>query len=286
MTIAFWKPPCNIKGYVGVTANLALLSSAINFDRRVSCILLENGYSPLNLGSVFMNRYGISAAAENTVYDKRGIEIIMQRILNGERINKETILSASMQVYFKDFIYIPQSRILNSEIFDERFSRTYRELYKSLNKYFYYTFTDIQRFGGTTSQIVISSADIVVVNLLQNREMYRTFVTNYLSSIGNKAFFLICRYRAESDFDIVHALRMKGIPMSRIAFVPYSIEFEEAAQMSSIVHFVNNNYVRSKTRNNIYFMREIRSAVTKLVFFSEMIRSLKNDETDPEIEFL
>ena len=241
MKISFWS---HVRGLTGVTTNLACVSALMAIGRMGKTVVLENHYSTNSIGDLILVPEQIDHLHEHGEYYSRyGIEYILKRLYSGERGDK-LVHNSSIPLFFSSMFYIPQGKIVNREVFEYEFNLVQKELFQALEQLSDYVFVDTEANQNLSSSVILSEADLVVVNLDQNIIHLKEFFTNY-ASIREKAVYLIGNYQPESEWDISRICQEFHIPKDRIGVIPFNMEMAESMAQVRLMQFLNRNYYKA-----------------------------------------
>ena len=260
MKIVFWS---NIRKKGGVTTNLACMAgvSAISGMRRL--VLLENHYNMNNLSNMLLSQEKLSLLREQgQYYNKYGIEYLLKRLYNGE-VSDALIHKASLPLLYSSIYYLPQSYIVNKEVFDYEFELVRGKLFECLESFSEWIFVDAQSTGNASTVAMLQEADLLVVNLNQNPESWDSFFENY-ESLNEKAVFLIGQYQQDMAMNMLQLRRKYHIDSNRIGAVPLNIDLDLAIQEGRLLQFLNHNFWYSSRSENTYFIRELKQSASMI----------------------
>ncbi len=254
--IAFWS---NIRGKSGVTTNMVCIATLTSIAGAGRAVLLENHYSINSISDIVLAREQIEQLKENgRYYNRDGIEYVLKGIYSGKN-GEDLIRHAALPLLYTNIYYLPQSYIVNKEVFNYEFSLVYKELFYNLELFSDNVFIDTERNENLSSNTILYEADMVVVNLLQDKASLREFFDNY-SSIQEKAVYLIGSYQPELLFNYRRICYEYHIPKDKIGIIPYNIELLESMSQGRVVQFLNRNYEKASCRENEYFMRHCKKS--------------------------
>ncbi|MHB8129839.1 MAG: hypothetical protein ACYDEX_12650 [Mobilitalea sp.] len=268
MKIAFWS---NANEKCGVSANLAAISVASVIRYPYSIITMENRLCNNNLGKAFLgNDHGklINEVGTN-YYDGGGIEGLMRKIYRGD------YHSDSLQPYLKEIIqkhlyYIPQTRVIHSEIFDYEFDRCIHPLFVMMEKYADICFIDTASHRNLSTKTILQEADLIVVNLCQKQIILEDFFLNY-SSLISKAVFIISNYDCHSFINSKRISKMYEVPWESITVIPENEMYQNAFSKGTIVEFISSNYNCDKEDPNYIFIQSIKKAAYTVIKRAELM---------------
>ncbi|MCD7825999.1 MAG: hypothetical protein LUH14_08570 [Clostridiaceae bacterium] len=251
MKISFWS---NVRHAAGVTANMACISVLISLGRMGRSVLLENHYSVNGIGDILLASEKIGRLRECGEYlNHYGIEYVLKRLYSGEAGDK-LLHQAVIPLFFSSLNYLPQGRIVNKEVFNYEFSLVQEELFLLLESASDYVFIDTEPNQNLSSSLILSEADLIVVNLDQNPVHLKDFFSNY-DSIQEKAVYLIGRYRPEAFWNISRICKEYHIARNKIGVIPYNMEMEESMLQGHLLQFLNRNYYKAADQESDYLLR-------------------------------
>jgi len=275
LKIAFWS---NAHEKCGVTANLAAISVASVIRYPYTIITLENRLCHNNLGRAYLGTSCVNTIHEvgSNYYDGGGMEGLLRRIYRGD-FHTNIIPSYRREIIPGHLSYIPQSRIIHSEIFDYEFNHEINTLLQLLEEYSDISFIDTACRSNLSSKTILEEADLIVVNLCQNSTLLEDFFLNY-SSLISKAVFLIGNY---SNHFVINSRRISNtydIPIENITVIPFSDMYRNAFLNGSIVEFISSNYVCDKNNPNYLFIQSVKKAVYMIINRAEQMINIKGKE--------
>lgn len=257
MKIAFWsneyEKSCAYHNFTAVS-----IASVMSYPYTIT--VLENYLERDNLGRAFFayNDRMYTRYEGTGFYEGGGIEGLLRRIYRGD------IYPSLLQGYLKEVIpkhlyYIPQSGIINCELFDY-------EMYNSINELLYIIEknTDIccintVQQNHLSSKAILQEADLIVINLYQNSDYLEDFFNNYYSLLS-KAVFIIGNYSPKSIMSCKKVSRTYDIPIEDISPIPYNEYFNVACSYGGAKEFLNSYYFCTKESPHYFFIQGIRRA--------------------------
>ena len=256
LKIAFWS---NSRGRGGVTTNMVCISALTSIAGAGKTILLENHYSCNSIASIILPGEQVERLKESgRYYNREGIEYVLKGLYSGGR-GDELLHHAAMPLLYTSMYYLPQSYIINKEVFNYEFNLVYKELFYNLELFSDYVFIDTERNENLSSNAILTEADLVVVNLVQDKIALREFFDNY-PSIQEKAVYLIGAYQPELLFNYRRICYEYHIPREKIGIIPYNLELSESMSDGRILQFLNRNYEKASGKENDYFMRHCKKS--------------------------
>ena len=262
MKIAFWS---NANERCGVTENLAAISVAAVIRYPYSVVTMENRLCSSNLGKAFMRRPTMDLFYEvgTNYYDGGGMEGLMRRIYRGDS------QPGMMQSYLKEVIknhlyYIPQSRVIHSEIFEYEFNHFIYQLLHMIEEFADLTFIHTASHNNLSTKTILEESDLIVINLCQNQSILEDFFLNY-SSLIPKAIFVINNYDLHTRLSVKKISSMYEIPLESMIIIPKNEAFQEAFAYGEVTEFISHNYSCTKDNLNYYFIQSIKRATCLII---------------------
>lgn len=262
MKVAFWS---NSSGRAGTTGNMACISIICSLLKRKS-ILFENHFSLSGLEQVLVNRKRSPVALlreEFSFYDPVGIDGLLRRI-HSNHTYEQLMEDVSMKFLDNELYYIPRNSSINPEYFEYELNQVIKPLMDYLNKLFELVFIDTAANDTLSTKTILEEADLVVVNLCQNKAILEHFFTNY-SSIIDKSIILIGSYQEESKFRLKNIRRRYQITEEQVAIMPFNMEFADAMNNGNLVEFIMRNFSCQKQDENYLFISQAKRAADMIL---------------------
>jgi hypothetical protein len=292
LKIAFWS---NCGEKCNVSSNLAAISVASVIRYPYSVVLVENRLNNHNLGKAFTGNSirRLREDASTNYYDGDGIEGLLRKIYrnngciaadhnivvnssiatNGSIATNNRIIKndsyAVLRPYLKEIInrhlyYIPQGHILHNEIFEYEFNHCFQPLLQLLKGNFNICMLHAASQKNLSTKTILQEADLIVVNLNQNKYYLEDFFDNYSSMIP-KAVFIISNYDSEALLSRARISWEYRIPLENILAIPDNVSYQNAYHCSSVIEFIYHNYSCPKTNPNYTFIQAIKKAAFQII---------------------
>lgn len=276
MKIAFWS---NVRKTGGVSTNLVCMAAVMAIAGMGRSVMLENHYNVNNLGGMLLAPEKTAMLRESGQYfNKYGIEYILKRLYTGEP-GELLLRKASIPLLYSSLYYLPQSYIVNKEVFNYEFDLVHRDLFQCLEGFSDVVFIDTESNGNASTLAILEEADLIVVNFAQDLKAWEDYFENY-SSLSEKSVFLIGRYQKEYSWDITRLRKKYHISRDRIGVIPFNMELQTAMQEGRMLQFLNRNYLRNVHAENEYLMREMKRSAVMLkenMLRTGKVRAFKNN---------
>jgi hypothetical protein len=268
LKIAFWS---NANETCGVSANLAAISVASVIRYPYSVIAMENRLCHNNLGRAYMGNTHAKLLDEvgTNYYDGGGIEGLLRKIYRGD-YRSDILQSYLKEIIHKHLYYIPQSRVIHSEIFDYEFDHCIQPLFRMMEEYADICFIDTATHNNLSTKTILEEADLIVVNLCQKVNILDDFVDNY-SSMISKAVFIISNYEYHSILNSKRISKLYDIPWEDIIVIPDNQVYKNAFLSGTVVAFISRNYSCDKENPNFTFIQSIKKATYIIIKKAEQM---------------
>ena len=257
MKIAFWSianEKCN------VSANLAAISVASVNRYPYSVVVLENRLNNLNLGKAYMGNTSVSLLNEvgTNYYDGGGIEGLLRKIHRGA-ICTEVLKLHLTEIIHDHLYYIPQSRVIHSELFDYEFNHCIQTLFRLIEENSDICFIDTASSNNLSTKTILDESDLIVVNLCQDQKVLDEFFQNY-SSLIPKSVFIISNYDTRAFLRRKRIAQIYEIATEDIIIIPKNISYQLAYSAGSVVEFISSNYSCLRETPDFLFLNSIKKA--------------------------
>ncbi len=284
MIIAFWS---NANEKSSVTANMAAISTACVIRYPYSVVMMENYLSRSNLRAAFYGRETISIVNEvgTNYYDGNGMEGLIRKIYRGDH-TKDVIDSYVKKIIPNRLFYIPQRRVLHSEVFDYEFGHGIEPLLTLMKQYADISFIDTASHHNLSTKTILEKADLIVVNLYQNQTILEDFFQNY-SSLVSKSVFLINKYEYHTKMSCKVICRRYDLPIESLIAIPENELFQIACRSGGVKDFIDSYNNCGKESANYLFMHAIKKAtyiILKKAVEAERNKEVVEEQVPEEIE--
>ena len=131
MKIAFWS---HTREGACVTTNLACMAAMTAVHSEKKCMLLENHYSLRNIGDLMLPSERIECLREQgQYYNKYGLEHLLKELYSGKN-DANMIQHTAIPLLFQNLFYLPQSFIVNRDVFNYEFELVRETLFQCLEE--------------------------------------------------------------------------------------------------------------------------------------------------------
>lgn len=256
MKIAFWAP----FGGAGATANMLAVSIAIA-DREESGVLMtETGdgtrYSGLMQGK---------AKSRNYVSDESGIDGVI-RYFKAGMVTRQIMENCTIDLAGRLSLLTgtgPGTRLSTDS---DNLRRMVSKIIDIAQDYYDFVMIDTDSGYSQTSLSTLADADIVVVNLRQNKHMLDALFHNedFLKLDESKLFYLFGSYDPNSKYNLGNLRRMyRHINHSNSGGLPHCTTYMDALCDSRAIKYFSVNMVAQEYGEREFF-KALDDAVTKI----------------------
>ncbi len=272
MKVAFWSPS---RESLGVTTNMACVAGIAAMSGAGRTILLENHYSVRNIADIILPTEQTNELREQAkYYSKYGMEYVLKQIYSGKK-GTEVIHQSAVPLLYERLLYLPQSYIVNREVFNYEFGLVQAELFCCLEEAAEYVYVDTETNQNLSSNVILSDVDLIVVNLKQDLDLLRDFFDGH-ESIREKAVYLVGSYQKDYELNLRRICYEYQIDRKRIGAIPLNTELVSAAAQGRLLQFLSTNFYRACGRENDYFMRQLKRSAMMIRENLIRIRRSKN----------
>lgn len=263
--IAFWS---NAHGKNGVTSNLACISVMEILEQKRRNLLLENHFNINNLETVLNQSMSRNKLNEYNFYNQKGIEHLIRKIHSGYSMENsdsmKNAVSNSVMTFMEDRMnYLPQNCLMNQEVFDYEFNQVVNPMFQLLEQFCDTVYIDTAVGNALSSKIILEQADLIVINLSQNPYILDDFFEHY-QPLMKKSVYLLGNYTPESKYTKGYIMRKYHIPRTKIAAIPYNVQFKDAVTSGNLIAFLNEYHQCDRKNDNFYFIHEVKKAINML----------------------
>jgi len=256
MKIAFWS---NTPGQAGTTSNLLAVSLYISLKYKFNSILTQTAFRGNNMETPL-----IGVSSRNTdLFQDVGIDSLMREI-KAAALTKTDFHNCSVSV-IKGLNLITSTSKENEDHYKVDVDKTFENIIHYAESFFDIVFIDTLAGKNDVTNKVLEEADLIVINLSQNKTMLDEFFKNTSLDL-NKAFFIIGNYDKNSTQNIANLTRRyKKINGMNSAVIPHDTDFLDAQSAGTLVDFMKRNIKADKDDNNYDFMNGVTSAANKIL---------------------
>lgn len=256
MKVIFWG---NVHGQSGTSSNMLATAMMNDLLFRTKSILLQTEFD--------MNELEISLLPESFRKQIQTYPIGMDRLIQGIRsgMNAKQLLVSSCITLSKQCIdFLPGTNTKYREIYEEQIKNNFCQILSLAQQCYEMVFVDVSVGKPELMEAVVKQADIVVVNLCQNRRVIEEFFHRYEDD-EQKVVYLIGNYDPYSELNVKAIChRYRQIKKDRIFVVPYNTGFRDATYKAQLSEFFLQNMACEPEDENYHFIQEIKHFTQEL----------------------
>ena len=262
MKVLFWAP---VHGQAGNTSNLLAIALITGIYFRKKGLITQTHFGFNNLEAPLLE-----ANADNKQYKKffRDIGIdALARNFKMERLSREWLDYCCADIINTNMTLLPGTTQTVRESFDYEMDLIMLPLIKVIETYVGNIFIDVCSGRNPLSMKLMEEADIVVINLSQNKNIIDLFFENYKDLIPKKVFYLIGNYDYRSKYNLSNIRRRYPgyINSKNSGVIPYNTGYRDSQIDGKIVDFIRTNLLCNKTDPNYYFIQKAIRSTEKIL---------------------
>jgi cellulose biosynthesis protein BcsQ len=257
MIVAFWS---NVHGQPRTTSNMITVAVAIAMIHKRKCLVTQTHFNLNNLESCILG----SRENSKEVFIDIGLDGLAS-ILKLRAIDQDIIENYSIPLLNKNLTLLPGTSVGNRKVFMNDMGKTVSMLLAEINKHYEFVFVDVNSGADEVSKLIMDQADIVVVNLCQNKSVLDNYITQ-LKSFDKKIMYLFGSYDRNSTYNL-HNLKLmyKQFTKRYTGVIPYNIGFMDSQSDGSVIKYLKKNIAAKKDGFHDYFIECIIDATDKLI---------------------
>lgn len=254
--IAFWS---NVHGQSKTTSNMIALASSIALEENYSSILTQTHFDLNKLDAYLIG----SREYSQEVFIDVGIDGLV-RSMKLATLDKDVIHNYSIPLIKNKLSLLPGTTSDNRDIYMESMKQSIRKMLGEMNKHYDFVFVDLNSGLDEISKLVIEQADIVVVNLCQNRAVLDDYFQNKCINKKDMLYFF-GSYDKNSSYNIRNLkLMYRQLKKSSTCVIPYCTGYMDAESKGLAINFIKEN-IDNPSENNRYFIDNLKLASQKLI---------------------
>ncbi len=260
MNIVFWS---NYSGQAGATSNLSLISTFISLKYTYKNLIIRTQYNRNFLENMFLSKDYLSTL---TLTDT-GLDALHHKMIN-QSIDSEVLTNYTNILVRKRLDLLVGTYGASKKIYEKNFLNTYEDLYGLAKDGYDLVFSDLSAGENEIANKVMDMADLVVVNLNQNKNVLDDFFNSayYKEHKKTKKFlFIVGFYDKRLKMNINNISRIYGISKQHICTIPYNRNFIDYANDGKTIEFVFNNVNAKATDNTFDMLSSINDCTNKML---------------------
>jgi hypothetical protein len=270
MHIVFWS---NVHGQCGVTSNLAAMALELTLNYRYKVLMLHNEFNNPSLDEIFLEQSTLENVNDN-MFDI-GIDALM-RYCKYNALNQENFKNYTTTILKNKLDLLQGTAMTNRESFYSELGHMEDHILNRALEYYDFVFSDATA-GDSYSQSLLERADIIVVNLNQNKQVVRDFFEHDVYKMyQEKCFFLLGKYDALSKYNRKNLVRQFDFNQKnnikkllgksdRLGIVPYNTGYLDAMNDGKATDFFLLDSRNARKEGKEGFFYGVQSSVEMLL---------------------
>lgn len=244
--IVFWSP---LHGQ-GQTSNLHIISLIMSLLHKKSVLMMQTHMSLNNLeGPLVGKDVGTHSTEDSYIFQDIGLDAaVMYSRMN--MLMADILESCCITFPNTSLLLLPGTETKNPETFERDISRDICKMISHAEENVDIVMIDTNSGKDDLSIKLISSADVIVINLTQRKYILNNFFAEY-GEILNKhknVFFLFGNYDRNSGANLINCLRKLGkhIDKDNSGVIPYCTKYLDAQNDCNILSMVREGLLNNR----------------------------------------
>ncbi len=248
--ILFWSP---YHGQ-GQTSNLYAIALIFGIIYKKQVLLTQTHFKYNNLESPLVGRNVDKQSDEGEIFEDIGIDMAVT-YSNMNYLNKRTLENCCLTFLDSLILMMPGTKANNKETFDREIGGSMNRLIKAASEYMDLVFIDSNSGCDDLSLCLMSTADLIVVNLSQHRYVLENFFAEYGERFKNdkRIFYLFGDYDDNSGYNIDNCRRKFNNYMKSFnsGVIPYCTKYMDAQNESNVIRFFQEGMLKRRKHSLI-----------------------------------
>jgi len=229
---------------------VSLMSSILNKEKNA---VIQSHFSMNNLTKALLG-----TNMEDTFLET-GIDALMRDVKTAP-ITKEVAASDSIAVLNGLYNIFGETAKKNKSPYEQEVMSYFNKIINALNKHYEHIYIDVASGYGEESKNILNNADIVVVNLCQNKSVIEEYLRHPLEH--ENVIYLFGNYNYHSKYNVKNLRRMYPLLKKSIcANIRYSYGFLDALNDGRVIEFMFKNQDIDRVSENYNFMQSVKEVV-------------------------
>lgn len=262
MLVAFWSL---YHGQACTTANLLATTLASSLALNNKCLVTQTHYKLNNLDFPLIGKN--QELNESEFYRDLGIDALMRRA-KAEPISSDIIRECSIDIIDNNRLnLLIGTKQQDRQTYENQFGLMLEGVLRKANKFYDYVMVDTNSGYDPITQNILKAADIIVINVTQNKHILDEFIENHKDRIDmNKVVFIFGKYDRNSRYNLKNLRRMyKVFNSSNAIGIPYCTEYHDALSDGKALKFIERNITADEDDENYEFIQSIKDAAGLLM---------------------
>lgn len=243
----------------GTTSSLVAVASYVAYHAKLRVAMIQLEKEEKCLKEYFSLSETSYVKENNDYYALKGLDYLLEmgrkQTLNGRMV------AENMEPLIKNRLY--------SLSYNQRATATFKVEYRdymlqqiiaTLDKGMDLVFVDVGTRMDEWTRKLIKEADLLVVSMQQEGELFDKFFLEYANLAANMVF-LVGNYRKEGLYNRRNLHRIYRIPENQLVVVPFNPEFQQACEKGRVDKYMKDRQSIYRSENRTYFMRELQNTM-------------------------
>jgi hypothetical protein len=256
MKTVFWSP---VVGQAGSTSLAACTSILLAWQFKKKIMLLNTCQKSHALERCFLP----VKSDNNDVFDNVGMDVLL-RNLRLRNTDKRYLEDAAITFYSNNLHIITGTMKENKEQYEEDMVSLFPQSIDITSNWIEIAMIDAPTGLSRVSKMIVDQADLLVINLPQNKTIIDDYFKNYYLLNKKKTLFIIGNYDSSSCYNLKNLTKMyKPFKDNVITCIPYNVQFKDAISNSSVISFMQKNIDASE--ENKKFIDAIKNVSNQII---------------------
>jgi cellulose biosynthesis protein BcsQ len=267
LKIVFWS---NVHGQAGTTSNMLAIAILCALQYKLKNIVTQTHF---NLNSLAAALVTDSEQFHREYLMEVGIDALTRSIKSAP-LDCDIIENSTISFMKKRLTLLPGTAKMNREIYEIDTLRAITGILRAVELYYDIVFVDTNSGKNELTNKILEDADLIVVNLSQNKNMIEEFKLNYKFPT-KKVFYIFGNYDSNSRYNVKNIFKSYGFIKSKnTAVIPYNTEYMDALSDGQVLQYMLKNIDSEKDDSNGHFIKEVKEAASKLMKYAGAERRL------------
>lgn len=263
MKIVFWSP---VPGQCNTTSSLLAIASNMTIQEHKCTRILSSNFNNHSIQTAFSG-FDQDANVMNAA-TRYGVDALF-RYARATSITKAEVDSAAFNLNPKLSFY-PSPSSKDVDYNEKIMCETYPKIIEALDENSDYVFIDTKSGASKLNQLILTSADVIVICLNQNRGSLEKYFSEFNFN-SEKIFVLLTDYDREQKFSMKNIRkRFKSLKSSNSAVLPHCSAFSDALNAGKLFNWLVINKECKSSSINYSFVKEMNLVTKKLAKFTSI----------------
>ena len=259
--IVFWSP---LHGQ-GQTSNLHIISLIMSLLHKMNVLMMQTQMSMNNLeGPLIGKSMGNIGTEEEYMFQDIGLDAaVMYSRMN--MLIGDILESCCITFPKTSLLLLPGTETKNRETFERDVSSAICRMISHAEDNVDIVMIDTNSGKDDLSAKLMSSADVIVINLTQRNYIISKFFVEYGEMLNKykNVFFIFGNYDRYSGYNIINCIRKLGkyINKDNAGVIPYCTKYMDAQNDCNILSMIREGLLSSKVADKYYFKERIKRII-------------------------